>query len=270
VGNQEVAERFGEESQGSLQVIERLAQILFLFTPKRREIRVADVAQELGLQRPTAHRYLTSLAQIGLLRRNDAGGGYILGPLAIRVGSLALNGVSVVELAGHVMQPLAEEVHQTAVLSLWAGLGPVVVRVCEDNSRFALVTVRVGQPLSVASAQSQVFLAYLPDRSLVRRLISQLPAAQAHQLEDDIERVRDCGLAIQEWPASGLRVLAVPVCDGTGGIAAVMALVGTAASIPADPASGFATALKEAARRLSASLGHVFSAPESLAVRVKV
>lgn len=259
-----MVERSGEESPSSLQVIERLAQILFLFTPKRREVRVADVARELGLQRPTAHRYLSSLAQIGLLRRNDANGGYILGPLAIRVGSLALNGVSVVEMAGHYMQPLAEEVHQTVVLSLWAGLGPVVVRVCEDNSRFALVTVRVGQPLSIASAQSQVFLAYLPDRGLARRLISQLPETQARQLEDDIERVRISGLAIQEWPASGLRVLAVPVCDGTGGIGAVMALVGTAASIPADPTSGFATALKEAARQLSASLGYVFPAQVSV------
>lgn len=245
------------EPRASIQVVERLAQILSLFTPSRRELRVVDVAEELGLQRSTAHRYLTSLASVGLLERHEDEAVYTLGPLLIQIGTIALGGLKVVDVAVPYMQRLAEEAHQTVVLSLWGGHGPVVVRVQEDVTRLVQIAVRVGSALPLDSAQAQVFLTYLQDQSLAARLLANVPERQRQELERQMETVRRYGVAVNSRVIEGIRAIAAPVFDEHGDIAATLALVGTVAAIPAAPDSGLAAALKEVALELSLGLGYV-------------
>ena len=71
-----------------IQAVTRAAQVLALFDTKRSELTVAAVAKELGMNRTTAHRYLTSMEHAGLLVRN--GNGYEAGPLVIQVGGVVL------------------------------------------------------------------------------------------------------------------------------------------------------------------------------------
>jgi len=73
---------------GDIQVIARSAQLLRLFSTTQRSLRVSDVGPESGLQRTTVHRYLSSMANAGLLER-DNDGGYRLGPLLVQLGTVA-------------------------------------------------------------------------------------------------------------------------------------------------------------------------------------
>ncbi|HKT49004.1 MAG TPA: helix-turn-helix domain-containing protein, partial [Candidatus Angelobacter sp.] len=112
----------------NIQVIDRLARVLELFALNGREMKVREVAAPLHLRRSTAHRYLTSLSRAGLLR-TEGDGLYTLGPLLIQLGAAAVGGVQVVQLAENYLSQLAEEAQETAVLSVWSGDCPVVVRV---------------------------------------------------------------------------------------------------------------------------------------------
>lgn len=239
---------------GDIQVVGRCGEILRLFSPTRTSLRPAELEAELGMQRSTAHRYLSSLFAAGFLERADDGA-YAPGPLLIQVGTIALDSRRVLDIADPYLRRLASEVHETTVLSLWGGLGPVVARVIEDMEKVVHIQVRVGTTLAADSAQGKIFLAFLEDRTTVTRVLAHLPTYLASDLEDEFPQIRSIGLSASTGIARGVRTIAAPVLDRRNRIAAAMGVVGTMNSVPEELGSGLAQALKEAAQGLSQQLG---------------
>jgi DNA-binding IclR family transcriptional regulator len=238
----------------TIAVVERLASIFALFTGGMPELHLRQVAGALGLQRSTVHRYLNSLVRAGLLRQVRVST-YGLGPLLIQLGATAIGALRVVNLGEGYLNRLAEEGGETAVMSIWGGHGPVVVRSHEAQGKLVQIRVAVGSPLPLGSAQGQIFLAWHRDANALRRLLQQLSPAPRAELLREVETVRRRKVAISAQVVEGIRTVAVPVFDHET-VAATLAFVGTTAAIPADPNSGLAAALREAAAQLSRELGH--------------
>lgn len=243
---------------GDIQVIARCGQILRLFSTTQRSLRIADVAAELDLQRTTVHRYLSSMANADLLER-DQDSSYRLGPLLVQLGTVALRGLRVLEIADPYLRRLANDTNETAVLAVWGGVGPVVARVHEAETRIVNIVVRVGSPLPLEAAQSQVFLAFFKDPSAAQRLLAQ--NASRREIEAGLEAARRDGYLMSSQVAQGIRAIAVPVFDGHNDICATVALVGTVAGIPDTPNSGMVQALASSAGRLSRELGYAGPLP---------
>jgi IclR family pca regulon transcriptional regulator len=215
------------------QSVERAARLLALFSVEEPELTLAEITARLGTSKATAHRYATALRRAGLLRA--AATGYTLGPRIVELAATALAGLGIVKVAGPHMEELVAAANETAVLSVWDGEAAVVVRVDDNTDRLVRINVRTGSRLPLDSAQGKVFQAFALDAA-------------------DLEDVRSTGLAFNERIVEGIAALAAPVFQGDEVVAA-MALVGTTASIPSDPASEKARALREAASTLSAELG---------------
>ena len=96
-----------DAAPGGLQVISRAAQILRMLDAQRPEVRINDVAAELGIGRTSAYRYLQSLAVEGFLERVGDGGSYRLGPLLAGLGASVLSESGVIEVAGPFLEQLA-------------------------------------------------------------------------------------------------------------------------------------------------------------------
>ncbi len=237
----------------TIQVIDRLARVLELFPGSGRQLKVRDVAAALHLRRSTAHRYLASLSRAGFLRA-EGEGSYTLGPLLIRLGAAALGGVQIVDIADRYLAQLAEEAQETAVLTLWSGNCPVVVRVREPQSKLVQLHIRLGALLPLDSAQGHLYLAFHPDRLRIQQLLAQFPEPQRRELERGMGQARRDLVFVNSRVAEGIRAVAAPVFDHEV-IAGTIAFVGTLSSVPADPDSGLAQALKNAAQRLSRDLG---------------
>lgn len=237
----------------NIQVIDRLARVLELFAVNGREMKVREVAVPLHLRRSTAHRYLASLSRAGLLR-TEGGGLYTLGPLLIQLGAAAVGGVQVVQRAENYLTQLADEAQETAVFSLWSGDCPVVVRVREPQSKLVQLHIRLGAMLPLDSAQGHLFLAFHPDRQRVQQLLNHLPEGLRREIERGMAEARQRGVFVNSRVAEGIRAVAAPVFDHEV-IVGTIAFVGTLSSVPADPNSGLAEALKQAAQKLSRDLG---------------
>lgn len=237
----------------TIQVIERLARVLEVFAVNRRQMKVRELASALHLRRSTAHRYLASLARAGFLR-SEGEGSYALGPLLIQLGAAAVSGVQIVEIAEKYLLQLAEEAQETAVLSLWSGNCPVVVRVREPQAKLVQLHIRLGAMLPLDSAQGHLYLAFHPDRQRVQQLLAQFPETQRREMERGITDARKHGVFVNSRVAEGIRAVAAPVFDHEL-IAGTIAFVGTLSSIPTDADSGLAEALKHAAGKLSRDLG---------------
>lgn len=242
----------GRESSGDIQAVARVCRILELLA-ERSSVSPADIVSAVGLQRTTAHRYLSSLVREGFLTRAE--GSYVAGPALIQLG-VAMVGSSATDDAAPYMQRLAQEVHQTVVLSLWGGDRPVVSHVEEDDSRLVHVSVRVGSSLPLDAAQAQVFLAFLPDRADVERLLGRLPLPARRDLELQLDATRRQGFAVNSRVVDGVRVLAAPVFGRDGTIEATVGVVGTTSAIPDGRESSLVEALLETAAQISWRRGY--------------
>jgi DNA-binding IclR family transcriptional regulator len=212
--------------------------MLGLFTVDEPQLSLGDLTTRMGMSKATVHRYATALRDAGLLR--SAGGTYTLGPRVVELASVALAGLGIVKVAGPYLERLVAETEQTAVLSVWDGEAPVVVRGNDNSSRLVRIVVATGSRLPPDSAQGKVFRAFGPDAPD----------------DPELALVRERRLAHYSEVVDGIAALAAPVFQGAE-VIATLALVGTTASIPSQPGSATATVLREAAEALSTELGFV-------------
>ena len=244
----------GEQPRSAgIQAVDRVGAILGLFSNAQAELTVPAIALHTGLNRTTAHRYVASLLSAGLLVRGEQPASFSPGPLAIQLGTFALGRRTVVDLADRHLQSLAETFRMSAVLSLWGSSGPVVTAVREHRGGPVLITVPVGTQLSLDTAQSVLFLAYMPDLLLARRLYAGLSADGQRLAGEMIEQARHEGLVARTFN-DGISSIAAPVF-GTDGISATIALIHTAAMLPPDTRSLPATRLRTATTELTHELG---------------
>lgn len=237
-----------DEATPTIQSVERAAQILGFFTVSRPRLTLAELTARLGLSKATAHRYAMALRQVNLLRYDPTTGEYTLGPQVLVLAAAARASLPIITVAGPLMEELVGDVNETAVLSVWDGEAPVVVRVDDTTERVIRVSVRAGARLSpFGAAQGRVFCAYLPE-SGVPGLSEHL--VQSPELRKELDEIRATGIGTNFSELYGVRTIAAPVF-ADGKIIAVLALVGTSATLPADMNSPAANALLRTASRLT-------------------
>jgi len=239
----------GSGGTGDIQAVQRVGQLLALFTLDRPRLTVAEAASLVGLNRSTVSRYFGSLVLAGVLERSrEEQAAYEPGPLLLQLGAVAQGQRRVLDLAPRHMRRLSRETGLTVVLSLWGSAGPVVSLVSEVGTGPILVTVRVGTTLGPDSAQGHLFLHFSKDREAVAKYWGSLDPVRRRRVEAEVADAGKRGLSTVSAPV-GMAVLAAPVFDDHG-IAATIAAVG---GQPDD--AEIATALRRAAFRITAEMG---------------
>jgi DNA-binding IclR family transcriptional regulator len=224
------------------QSVERAVRLLGFFSPERPELTLGELTTHLGASRATTHRYVVALRRAGLLRHDAAAGAYTLGPKVVELAASALAGLRIIKVAGPHMERLVAKANETAVLSIWDGEAPIVVRVEDNTDRIVRIVVRTGSRLPIDSAQGKVHCAFNPEIGDPGMGAGELAVIRANRV------------AVNSRVVEGIRAIAAPVFQDRE-LAAAMALVGTAAAIPEDPHSPLAGLLLEATDVLSADLG---------------
>ena len=96
----------------------RAVRLLKLFTPERPELQLAEVSEQAGLNKTTAHRLLQALHSESLLDRNPGSGAYRLGPALMALGVQALSSNDLRLRARPLLNRLAKETGETATLEI--------------------------------------------------------------------------------------------------------------------------------------------------------
>lgn len=246
----------GRPDAGGLQVVSRAAQILRMLDAEHAEVRINEVAEELGIGRTSAHRYLQSLAAEGFLQRSGAdAGAYRLGPLLAGLGAAMLASNRVVDLGRPLLQELADATGETAVLGIWTGTSAVAMLCEEPRGKAVNMTVRIGAPLQVDSAQGVAFLANLRDERAVQRALSRASDDQRMRVPALVEEARQRGYATSGTVLPGVAAIAAPAFEGSGDIVATIALVAASEVLAGPRLEELAAELRATAARLSAQLG---------------
>ncbi len=222
-----------------------------------------DLAAAAQMPPAKAHRYLVSLARMGLIEQQSETGLYELGPFALELGLAALGGLDAVAAAAPRLMALRQGIGQTVALAVWANRGPTIVRWLGPDAPVA-ASLRVGSVLPLTrSATGRVFLAWLPPEETAEVLRRELEhpdteaAADAapQRIERIVAEVRRRGYAHTSDFIPGISGIAAPVFDHAGALALALVALGYTRPFEAD-IKRIARHVLDAAAALSSRLGH--------------
>ncbi|MGK3952347.1 IclR family transcriptional regulator [Microbacterium sp. I2] len=247
----ETGESAPSGERGPIQSIDRAANVLALFDENVRTLTPNFVAEQLGLNRTTARRYLQALQGAGFLSA-----GFGPGPLIDQLSALVSIRQQLITLAPPVLRALSDRTGLTAVMSFLGRTGAVVTLVEEATEGTILLTVRVGTVLELRAAQSRVLLAFQSDPEVVMRALEGLSPAEARAEQQELSKVRRDGVAWADLHRTGLESVAAPVFGTRSGVHAALGLLGTTALLTASAeADERVQALRDAATELGNLLG---------------
>jgi IclR family pca regulon transcriptional regulator len=248
--------------------LERGLAILGCFTPKRPVLGIADIADELGMSRPTTHRYVITLVALGYLEQG-ASRKYRLDLGVTDLGMSALNSTGLREHAHPYLEELRQRTSYTTSLAVLAGSDIVYVdrarsfRRGQDETDLGL---GVGSRLpAYCTSMGKLLLANLPEdeqreliatMKLTKRGPNTITSKKA--LRDELEEVLDAGFAVNdEELAPELLSIAAPVRDEAREVVAAVNIAAHRAMISLEEmVDALSPHLVSTADRISARLGY--------------
>jgi IclR family pca regulon transcriptional regulator len=211
-----------------VQSLERGLLVIRAFDAEHREMALSEVARISGLTRAAARRFLLTLEKLGYVAISE--GRFSLTPRVLELGYAYLSSLTLPEVAQPHMETLVARVNESSSISVLDDMDIVyVARV--PTRRIMSITLSVGTRLpAYATSMGRVLLAALPDPELDARLgRMELRRLSAHTITDVatlravLERVRRQGwAAVDQELEEGLRSLAVPIHDASGGVVAAL------------------------------------------------
>ncbi|HLJ02785.1 MAG TPA: IclR family transcriptional regulator [Solirubrobacteraceae bacterium] len=248
--------------RGTIQSVDRAARILKVLASGPRRLGVSEIADRLGLTRPTVHGLLQTLQAHGFVEQDRESDKYQLGPGLLQLGNsyLDLNELRSRSLVH--AERLAGRADSAVRVGVMHGDSVVIVHhVFRPDSTLQILEVGAELPPH-ASALGKAMLAYSSEQALadlmsepLTRLTSRTLSAAA--LREQLSDVRERGFAYERDEAIlGESSIASPIFDHSGHAVGAIGVVGdTERIVPRGPAKPLIAAVAEAARGISRELG---------------
>jgi DNA-binding IclR family transcriptional regulator len=224
----------------------------------RKGITVTELAQAVGMTRPTAFRLLLSLEQTGFVDRVD--NRYTLGWQMARLGRLADPHAGAVARIQPVMDEYAAKLNETISFAMVRNATSYDVIAEASGSRYLNAShlyVGVVYPTH-ASATGKLLLAELSDDEIAATLPGKLESYTPHTITDlntlrqEVRQVRKQGYAvIDDELEEGLYAAACPVRDSAGALFGVLAVQGPTQRLKSERLPDTLDLLREAAAEIA-------------------
>ena len=218
-------------------VTSKILAILSAFRPDMRELSLNQLAQRSGLPLSTTYRLASALVE-GQALEPGTHGGYRVGLRLWEVGSLAVRGLTLRDVAVPFMQDLYEVTHENVHLAVLSGLEALYVQKI-TGSRSISVKAKEAQRLPLhATGVGKVLLAYADEKIFDEVVAQGLERHTPHtmtnprQLSRALAAVRRQGYAVgNEEMALGRVSVAAPIRGPAGEVVAALSIVGRASAI---------------------------------------
>jgi IclR family transcriptional regulator, pca regulon regulatory protein len=211
-----------------VQSLGRGLSVIRAFDAENPELTLSDVARKTGLTRAAARRFLLTLVDLGYIRTD--GRLFALRPRILELGYAYLSSVGLPEVAQPHMEALVAEVHESSSMCVLDGDDIVyVARV--PTRRIMAVAINVGTRFpAYATSMGRILLAGQPEEWLAAYLartelhpITPRTVTDPRKLRTTLTRAASQGFAmIDQELEMGLRSIAVPVHDPSGGVTAAL------------------------------------------------
>lgn len=245
-------------------VIGKVLSILELLDNVPGGLQLNQIAEETGINKSTAHRFLSHLEFEGYLFR-DGFGNYMVGAKLSRLGSGASFQSTLSKLARPVMENLRKISGETVNLAVLDGTDVLYIDVLETVNTFRLVT-QIGSHLPFYStALGKAMVAAIEDSTRLEELLSRVefePTTphsinNVAKLKKQLAIIRRQGYALDDEEAvAGVRCVGGAILDANGEVVAAISVSGPVVRFTSDRVPMFSRELRKAAREISWLIGN--------------
>ncbi|MGD9868421.1 MAG: IclR family transcriptional regulator [Hyphomicrobiales bacterium] len=219
---------------------------------------MAELARITGMTKPTAHRIVTVLAELGFVERDSSKRGYVEGPRLIRFALSALQGAAPRTMRHAVLRSLSEQTGETCNFGVLAGAEVIYVDRVEAKWPLGLRFEPGSHVPAHASAIGKLMLS-LQEEDQLEQFLKTLPLTRytsftltsPKELSRELKRIRETGVGVdnQEF-IEGVVCVAVPVLADNGDLVGGIAMSAPQARISLDEALALVPTMKSAASKI--------------------
>jgi DNA-binding IclR family transcriptional regulator len=246
-----------------IQSVERAAAILAVLGSGTPRLGVTEIAERVGLAKPTVHGLLRSLVAHDLVAQDPVSGKYSLGAGVLQLGNAYLDGSELRARSLLWAESLAQRANEAVWVATLSGTRVIVLHhVFRPDNTVQILEVGAAIPWH-ACALGHAIVAHLTQADAARVLAQERAALTGRTkttraaLGQALAQVRRRGYAVENQEATvGDGGIAAPIVSREGAVAGAIGLVGPAERILDRAAAGELTrAVVESARSVSRELG---------------
>lgn len=246
-----------------IQSVDRAAAILAALGTGAPRLGVTEIAERVGLPKPTVYGLLRTLEQHDLVSQDTETSKYSLGPGVLQLGNAYLDGSELRARSLLWSEALAQRANEAVWVATLSGSRVIVLHhVFRPDNTVQILEVGAAIPWH-ACALGHAIVANLPAATGSRLLAAELPALTGRTkttraaLSRALATARKNGFAVEDQEATvGDAGIAAAIVNREGAVAGAIGVVGPAERL-LDPAARdeIARAVTESARGVSRDLG---------------
>jgi DNA-binding IclR family transcriptional regulator len=246
-----------------IQSVQRAAQILAALGSGAPRLGVTEIAERVGLAKPTVHGLLRTLEAHDLVAQDPDTGKYSLGPGVLQLGNAYLDGSELRARSMRWAESLAQRAGEAVWVATLSGSRVIVLHhVFRPDNTVQILEVGAAIPWH-ACALGHAIVAHLPAAQRTRALAADLTPLTGRTkttraaLNRALGQVRQRGYAVEDQEATvGDAGIAAPIVSRDGAVAGAIGVVGAAERLLAPGTRDELVRLVgEAARAVSRDLG---------------
>jgi DNA-binding IclR family transcriptional regulator len=212
------------DKTGRVQAIDRAVQILQCFSEKRPELKLAQISDELGLNKSTVHGIISTLKFHGLIEQDEETQKYRLGVYLMHLGDLVSRSIDVVGIARPYITDICNVVEETVHLATLDDLEVVYIDKIESTQSMRIFSARGARNPAYCTGVGKAMLAYLDPNVLTKLLENKVlesltpkTITDKNELVKELATIRERGFSFDDEENNiGLTCVAAPVFDHMG------------------------------------------------------
>ena len=246
-----------------IQSVERAAAILDALGSGTPRLGVTEIADRVGLAKPTVHGLLRTLEKHDLVAQDPDTGKYSLAPGVLQLGNAYLDGSELRARSLLLGRGAGQRANEAVWVATLSGSRVIVLHhVFRPDNTVQILEVGAAIPWH-ACALGHAIVANLPAAASARAMAADLAPLTGRTkttrtaLARALAQVRKQGYAVEDQEATvGDAGVAAPIVNRDGGVAGSIGVVGPSERLLARPARDeLARAVIESARSVSRDLG---------------
>lgn len=242
----------------------RTFEILEYLAESNGWVGLREIARDLDLTPPTAHRFLASLNDLGYIQQNPTNSRYRLSLKIAWLASKVLNRIQLVQIARPYMTHLTSLSNETSHLAILEDSEIVYLAKVDGNQAIRMQS-RTGMRTHVHStAVGKAILAFLPEeqrKEVLERIQlnsrTNKTITNKEALLTQLEEVRSRGYSVDdEENEMGIRCVGAPIFDHVGRSVGAISLSGWTITMTRDRLPQLAVEVMSICNQISQELGH--------------
>jgi len=247
-----------------VQSIDRAVAILDCFSEEKKELRLSEISERLGLNKSTVHGIISTLKYHGFISQDEETQKYKLGIRFVQFGDLVINSMNIRNAAVPVIDAVCEKIEETVHVAMLDGLDVVWIEKRECTKSIKTST-KIGARLpAYTTADGKIIICYQNKDKIKNYLPKRIPQYTNNTITNKsefikkLEEMKKNGYAIDnEEYVEGLKCVAAPIFDHDGKVRFSLSTTGPAFRMNEERIKELIVIIKEAANEISQRIGYM-------------